>query len=611
MGRNLARTAREVIGLDPLGGAHIFRATAAQRELTELERVGTIAGGLARRDELVGGGHRVVDDGGEFQEHVLLHRIHRGPVLDVRAVAELLGEVGLAVAVVDAALVDAVVEGVRLVGVFVLDVRRGGEHAAVRRGGGDGAGVHQGNEGDLSLARLGTFTVREVAGGVADGEAVVGGHVAGAEARAAEGGLDDHAGLEEFLGDVVAGRGEVHRGGLRVAAHREVVIADVLALEDGRSLGEVVVGTAGAAGDEGLVGDDLAVLDLGHEVHLDLVAEALAGVFLDLLEDAFRIGLELVDRVGVRRVEREGDHALLGAQVDADHAVVVRDLAGLELLVGLGTLVDVEVFLDLLVGDPDGAEAGGLGGHHVDAVAEVDREVLDAGAGELEHLVLDETALEGGLHQGDGDIVRAHAVARLAFQPHEDDLGGVDVPGVAEELLHELAAAFAHAHVTQRAVARVGVGAQDHVAAGGEGLAGILVDNGLIGRNIDTAVLLRGGEAEHVVVLIDGTAHRAQGVVAVGHRVRERELVETAGARRLDNAHVGDVVGNHRIETDAHFLALAAVDVVGTENSVGDRVFAGLVRGRLSGGIGDDRLAVQEIHTMRNQFYHNCVGFKS
>ena len=49
MGRNLARTAREVIGLDPLGGAHIFRATAAQRELTELERVGTIAGGLARR----------------------------------------------------------------------------------------------------------------------------------------------------------------------------------------------------------------------------------------------------------------------------------------------------------------------------------------------------------------------------------------------------------------------------------------------------------------------------------------------------------------------------------------------------------------------------------
>ena len=203
MGRNLARTAREVIGLDPLGGAHIFRATAAQRELTELERVGTIAGGLARRDELVGGGHRVVDDGGEFHEHVLLHRIHRGPVLDVRAVAELLGEVGLAVAVVDAALVDAVVEGVRLVGVFVLD--------------------DQGNEGNLSLARLGTFAVREVTGGVADGEAVVGGHVAGAEAGTAEGGLDHHAGLEEFLGDVVAGRGEVHRGGLRVAAHREVV----------------------------------------------------------------------------------------------------------------------------------------------------------------------------------------------------------------------------------------------------------------------------------------------------------------------------------------------------------------------------------------------------
>ena len=193
--------------------------------------------------------------------------------------------------------------------------------------------------------------------------------------------------------------------------------------------------------------------------------------------------------------------------------------------------------------------------------------------GELEHLVLHETALEGGLHQGDGDIVRAHAVARLALEPDQHHLGRVDVPGVPEQLLHQLAAAFAHAHVAQRAVARVGIGTEDHVAAGGEGLTGILMDNSLVGRHIDTAIFLRGGKAEHVVVLVDRTADGAQGIVAVGHGVRQRELLEAAGARCLDDADVRDVVRHHRVEPDTHFLALAAIDVMGAENSIGDRVF--------------------------------------
>ncbi len=45
-----------------------------------------------------------------------------------------------------------------------------------------------------------------------------------------------------------------------------------------------------------------------------------------------------------------------------------------------------------------------------------------------------------------------------------------------------------------------------------------------------------------MVVLVDGTTDSAQGVVAVGHRVRDRELVKSAGAGSLDNSDVGDVV---------------------------------------------------------------------
>ncbi len=145
--------------LDALAAAHVLGYAAGEGELAELERVGTIAGGFAGGDELVGGGHGVVDDGGQFEQHVLLHGVHLGPVLDVGAVAELGVELLVLVAVVYAALVDLGVKLVGLVAVGVVDVGSGGDDSPVGGGGGDGAGVHEGDEAELALAGLGAFAV--------------------------------------------------------------------------------------------------------------------------------------------------------------------------------------------------------------------------------------------------------------------------------------------------------------------------------------------------------------------------------------------------------------------------------------------------------------------
>ena len=115
------------------------------------------------------------------------------------------------------------------------------------------------------------------------------------------------------------------------------------------------------------------------------------------------------------------------------------------------------ILLNLLVGNPDRAEAGGLGGHHVDSVTEVGRKGGHARACELKHLVLHETVLEHGLDEGDGHVVRADTLLRLAFEPNQNNLRSVDVPSVVEELLHKLTATFAHTHAAERAVAGVAV----------------------------------------------------------------------------------------------------------------------------------------------------------
>ena len=152
----------------------------------------------------------------------------------------------------------------------------------------------------------------------------------------------------------------------------------------------------------------------------------------------------------------------------------------------------------------------------------------------------------------------------------------------------------------------MGVGAQDHFAAARQPLPGVLVDDGLVGGDVDAAVLLGGGEAEGVVVLVDGAAHGAQAVVAVGHGVGDGELLQAGGLGGLDDAHEGDVVGDQGVELDAHFSGVGAL-VVGAENGVGDGFLPRLGRGLpVRGVLRPEDLAVHQVRAFFDDFYHGC-----
>ena len=91
-----------------------------------------------------------------------------------------------------------------------------------------------------------------------------------------------------------------------------------------------------------------------------------------------------------------------------------------------------------------------------------------------------------------------------------DDLGHLDIIGLFKELLDQLRSALAHGHRAQRTVARMGIGSEDHISAGSQHFTGKLVDDRLMRRHIDTAVALGARQAEHMIVLIDRAAHRAE-----------------------------------------------------------------------------------------------------
>ena len=289
-------------------------------------------------------------------------------------------------------------------------------------------------------------------------QAVIGRHVPRTEARAAKAGLDDCARLEKYLRHAHARERKAHRDGRGINAHREIAVADRSAAQDLRRLIDIIKHTARTARNNPLISPDAAVVDFVQKMHVGL-RPALLCLGLHAREKFLRVCEKFTDRVRVRRMEWQSDHRLDLAEIQLDHAVIIRALAGGKLLVRLGTAVNFKKPLCLLVRLPDGRQAGRFSRHDVDAVAEVNGQICNAGAREFEHAVFDKAVCERRLDQCNRRIMRADAAPRLPRHIDQHNLGKRRVPGVLQKLLGKFRPALADGHRAERAVARVRIGA--------------------------------------------------------------------------------------------------------------------------------------------------------
>ena len=108
----------------------------------------------------------------------------------------------------------------------------------------------------------------------------------------------------------------------------------------------------------------------------------------------------------------------------------------------------------------------------------------------------------------------------IAAQVNGDRFRTADIVRFIENLLYKFGAAFADRHGAQRPVARVRIAAQNHAADFRFDLPHILMDDGQMRRNKIGSIFFRGGKAEHMIVLVDRTADRAERIMAVGKRIR-------------------------------------------------------------------------------------------
>ena len=111
------------------------------------------------------------------------------------------------------------------------------------------------------------------------------------------------------------------------------------------------------------------------------------------------------------------------------------------------------------------------------------------------------------------------------------------------------------------------------------------MDVGKVRGHVDAAVPVGCGQGELVVVLIDGAAHGAEGVVAVGQHIGQGELGHAGGPGGLDDAHIGDVVGGHGVEFQPEVVHVGAL-VVAFQNAIGHGALLGCLFRNLLAGLG-------------------------
>ena len=278
-----------------------------------------------------------------------------------------------------------------------------------------------------------------------------------------------------------------------------------------RCLDDIGIVTACTAGDDALLYLETVIRgDLIEEGEVGSALCDLLGFLLGRTEDVLEVIIELADLVCVRRMERKRDHRTDAGKIDLDAAVIVCDICRIQLLKLCTSVMLVKERLRCGIGSPDGGQAGGLGGHDIDAVSIIGGHAGYARAHELHYLILHITVLENRALDRKCDIVRTDEWLWLTGEVDGYHARISDVIGLLEELLTELSATLTDRHGTEGTITGMGIGAEDHLSAAGEVLTHELMTYSDMRWNVDSAVLLCSGESEVVVVVIDRTTDCAE-----------------------------------------------------------------------------------------------------
>ena len=96
-----------------------------------------------------------------------------------------------------------------------------------------------------------------------------------------------------------------------------------------------------------------------------------------------------------------------------------------------------------------------------------------------------------------------------------------------EKLFHKLRSTFTHSHRSECSVTCMAVRSKDHLSSACKHLTGKLMDDCLMRRNIDAAILFRTCQSKHMVIFIDRTTYSTKTIMTVRQYIWHREFFKS------------------------------------------------------------------------------------
>ena len=105
-------------------------------------------------------------------------------------------------------------------------------------------------------------------------------------------------------------------------------------------------------------------------------------------------------------MKRHGDHGTDLVQIHLYETVIVGYLTGIQLLIIFRTSMNLIKLTDLVVGLPDGGQAGGLCSHDINTDTEISTQGCHAGTYELHYFIFHITIFEYGTDDRQCHVLR-------------------------------------------------------------------------------------------------------------------------------------------------------------------------------------------------------------
>ena len=249
-----------------------------------------------------------MDLGYYFQNQILCQCRHFRPVFDVWSKLDLNGRICHTFAVKDTILINCLVKEVFLSCIFSGILFCGSQEAFVCCCCCNRSGIHKCNGRNLTVLDLGSLSVREVSGSMADTESIVGRCISCTETWSTKCGFNYSTCSKELCQDTIFCKFHINRRTCRINTESESICSNAGSTKDISCCTDILKSATCTSCDDSLLYIKFAIYYFVFKGIWYFTIQADLSFLFYVIQNIIKVGFQFIDGVSIAWMERHCDH---------------------------------------------------------------------------------------------------------------------------------------------------------------------------------------------------------------------------------------------------------------------------------------------------------------